>query len=143
MSEQYVGELSNTTDFVENPDEESNRKVLNLETPDDKAPIGDAFPHDAPVDVNAGTTVALLNPEDSERFRTIWMGLQGKFVDEPRVAVQEADSLVSEVIEQLTQMFAHEHSALESKWNQGNDVSTEDLRQALLRYHSFFNRLVI
>jgi hypothetical protein len=26
---------------------------------------------------------------------------------------------------------------------QGNDVSTEDLRKALKRYRSFFNRLVV
>jgi len=28
-------------------------------------------------------------------------------------------------------------------WNQGDDVSTEDLRMALQRYRSFFNRLVV
>jgi hypothetical protein len=32
---------------------------------------------------------------------------------------------------------------LEGQWNQGNDVSTEDLRKALQRYRSFFNRLVV
>lgn len=47
------------------------------------------------------------------------------------------------VIEKITQMFANEHSSLEGQWNQGNDVSTEDLRKALQRYRSFFNRLVV
>jgi hypothetical protein len=32
---------------------------------------------------------------------------------------------------------------LESQWNQGSDVSTEDLRKALQHYRSFFNRLVV
>jgi hypothetical protein len=64
-------------------------------------------------------------------------------VDEPRSAVQQVDALVSEVIGQITQMFANEHSSLEAQWNQGNDVSTEDLRVALQRYRSFFNRLVV
>ena len=60
-----------------------------------------------------------------------------------RVAVQEADALVSEVIAQITQMFAGEHSTLEKQWHQGQEVSSEDFRQALLRYRSFFNRLVV
>ena len=108
-----------------------------------KAPIGESVPPEAPVGANAGSSVALLTPEDSQRFRTIWNEVQGKFVDEPRAAVQQADALVSEVIEQITQMFADEHTSLEGQWKEGKEVSTEDLRQALLRYHSFFKRLVV
>ena len=51
--------------------------------------------------------------------------------------------LVSEVIEKITHSFTNEHSSLVNQWNQGNDVSTEDLRKALQRYRSFFNRLVV
>jgi hypothetical protein len=40
-------------------------------------------------------------------------------------------------------MFATEHHSLEDQWNQGNDVSTEDLRKTLQHYRSFFNRLVV
>jgi hypothetical protein len=96
-----------------------------------------------PVELNVNSLAALINPEDSEHFRTRWNEIQGKFVDEPRSAVQQADGLVSEVIGQITEMFAHEHGTLESQWNQGGDVSTEDLRKALQRYRSFFNRLVL
>jgi hypothetical protein len=49
---------------------------------------------------------------------------------------------VSEVIEKITEMFSSERSSLEGQWKEGNDVSTEDLRQALQHYRSFFNRLV-
>ncbi|GAP13598.1 hypothetical protein LARV_01353 [Longilinea arvoryzae] len=97
---------------------------------------------DTPVGANVGP-VALLKHEDSEHFRTRWNEIQGMFVDEPRVAVQQADALVSEVMEQITQMFASEHGLLEGQWKQGNDVSTEDLRKVLQRYRSFFNRLVV
>ncbi len=45
-------------------------------------------------------------------------------MDEPGPAVQQADALVSEVIEQITRMFAKETSSLEGRWNQGKDVST-------------------
>ncbi len=116
-------------------------------------PMGETYTHEAPVDktiiheatfgTNSGTSAALLKPEESEHFRTRWNEIQGQFVDEPRTAVQQADALVSEVIAQLTQMFASEHSSLEEQWKQGNDVSTEDLRLALQRYRTFFNRLVV
>jgi hypothetical protein len=31
---------------------------------------------------------------------------------------------------------------MEEQWSRGDDVSTEDLRVALQRYRSFFNRLL-
>ena len=108
-----------------------------------EAPVGESISHEAPISTNAGSATALLESEESENLRTRWNEIQAKFVDEPRSAVQQADALVSEVIEKITQMFANEHSALESQWKQGNDVSTEDLRKALQRYRSFFNRLVV
>jgi hypothetical protein len=107
------------------------------------APVGAAVTHEPSIDMNAGASAALLTREETELFRTRWNEIQGKFVDEPRSAVQQADALVSEVSAQITQMFAREHSALEGQWNRGNDVSTEDLRMALQRYRSFFNRLMV
>lgn len=64
-------------------------------------------------------------------------------MDEPRSAVEQADELVTEVIELITEMFNNEHRSLEAQWNKGNDVSTEDLRIALQRYRYFFNSLVV
>lgn len=109
------------------------------------APEGETIPHPAPAAPIAASpaVVPLLTHEDSEHFRTHWNEVQGKFVDDPRAAVQEADALVTEVIDQIAQMFAKEHSSLEGQWKQGNDVSTEELRKALQRYRSFFNRLVV
>jgi len=107
------------------------------------APSSETIIPKAPIGTNAGSSAALLNREESEHFRTRWNEIQGKFVDEPRAAVQQADALVSEVIERITQLFANERSSLEGQWNQGNDVSTEDLRKALQSYRSFFNRLVL
>lgn len=107
------------------------------------APVGAAYTSEPSIDMNAGSSAALLTREETEHFRTRWSEIQGKFVDEPRLAVQQADALVSEVSAQITQIFAREHSSLEDQWNRGNDVSTEDLRMALQHYRSFFNRLVI
>jgi hypothetical protein len=146
-------EQFNTSDSVERTDKDTNSPVGNSDPFADKAPVnaalihetpmGETITHEAPIDTNAESSAALLNREESEHFRTRWNEIQGKFVDEPHSAVQQADALVSEVIEQITQMFTKEHSLLEGQWNQGNDVSTEDLRKALKRYRSFFNRLVV
>ena len=92
---------------------------------------------------NATPLVALLSREELQQFRTRWNEIQGKFVDEPHTAVQQADKLVEDVIEQISSVFTKEHDTLVSQWKQGNDVSTEDLRKALQRYRSFFNRLVV
>jgi hypothetical protein len=71
-----------------------------------------------------------------------WDDLQAGFVDEPRRAVQEADSLVAETMQQLANTFARERGNLEQQWGRGDNVSTEDLRIALRRYRSFFKRLL-
>ena len=145
----------NTSDIVERTDKDTNSPVVNSDSFADKvpmdaaliheAPMGEPITHADPIGKDAGPLAALLllNHEESEHFRTRWNEIQGKFVDEPRSAVQQADVLVSEVIEKITQMFANERSSLEAQWNQGNDVTTEDLRLALQRYRSFFNRLVV
>lgn len=107
-----------------------------------ETPMNTPITHDTPIVANVGP-VALLKHEDAEHFRTRWDEIQGMFVDEPRAAVQQADALVSEVMEQITQVFTGEHSSLEGQWTQGNYVSTEDLRKVLQHYRSFFNRLVV
>lgn len=84
----------------------------------------------------------LFPAEESERFRNRWNDIQGSFVDEPRNAVEQADELVASVIKRLASVFADERGGLETAWAEGNDVSTEDLRQALRRYRSFFDRLL-
>jgi hypothetical protein len=103
----------------------------------------EAIVHEPVSGTNAGLAAALLTHEDSEQLRTRWNEVQGKFVDEPRSAVQQADALVAEVIDKITAMFAKEHGLLEDQWKKGEDVSTEDLRKALQHYRSFFNRLVV
>jgi len=84
----------------------------------------------------------LLADEDAGGFSSRWSEIQVRFVDEPRGSVQEADGLVAEMIERLDKMFSEERTRLESQWERGDDVSTEDLRIALQRYRSFFTRLL-
>jgi hypothetical protein len=84
---------------------------------------------------------ALLDQSDAEQFRDRWQSIQGTFVDEPKHSVEQADALVTEVIKQLTETFQQERQSLESQLD-ADEVSTEDLRVALQRYRSFFERLL-
>jgi hypothetical protein len=86
--------------------------------------------------------VPLFQPDAADSFRSRWTDIQAAFVDDPRQAVERADGLVAETMKQLAQMFADERANLEQQWQQGEDISTEDLRQALQRYRSFFDRLL-
>ena len=84
-----------------------------------------------------------LIPQDAiSGFRERWSSIQIKFVDEPKDSVREADGLVAEVVQVVAQKFAEARKELEGQWSQGSEVSTEDLRQALQHYRSFFQRLL-
>lgn len=91
-------------------------------------------------DVN--TPTLLFSQSDVGDLRGRWSNVQASFVDEPRRAVEEADKLVATVMQRLAEGFANERSKLEKQWDGGENVSTEDLRVALQRYRSFFDRLL-
>jgi hypothetical protein len=97
--------------------------------------------------VPAGSTneddyTPLFENNEAEKFRAQWLEIQSRFVDDPRVAVKAADDLVADVIKNITRTFSDERMTLENQWKSGDKVSTEDLRVALQRYRSFFNRLL-
>jgi hypothetical protein len=108
---------------------------------------------DRPSDIAHGVTKGPTSTDDIRQmdlfpndelggYRTRWESIQTGFVDQPRAAVEQADALVSQVVTRLTEVFTRERSALEGQWTKGDEVSTEDLRIALTRYRSFFNRLL-
>jgi hypothetical protein len=84
----------------------------------------------------------LFDAEVAAGYRTRWSAIQTGFVDEPRKAVEEADTLVAEVMKRLAEVFADERRELESQWERSDQISTEDLRLAMRRYRSFFERLL-
>lgn len=87
-------------------------------------------------------SVELLAASDAERFRTQWTEIQTRFVDDPRDAVQDADQLVAEVMRSLATTFTDHKHQLEGRWQEGDGVDTEELRQALRHYRSFFDHLL-
>jgi hypothetical protein len=89
-----------------------------------------------------GKPAALLTPDEVGGLRSRWDDIQTHFVDEPRKSVEQADALVAEVMKRLAEVFAQERNQLEGQWGRGGQVSTEDLRVAMQRYRSFFDRLL-
>jgi hypothetical protein len=90
----------------------------------------------------ASGTGPLLAAEDAEGFRARWTDIQTGFVDAPRRAVEQADALVAELMQHLARTFADERGRLERQWDRGDDVPTDNLRDAFQRYRSFFERLL-
>jgi hypothetical protein len=84
----------------------------------------------------------LFEDDAAAKFRTRWLAIQSKFVDDPRDSVKQADDLVADIIKNVTMNFADRRIGLEKQWNSGENISTEDMRVTLKRYRSFFERLL-
>src|SRR5262245_44514797 len=84
----------------------------------------------------------LFAGQEGDRFRGRWESIHVGFVDEHRRAVEEAEHLVGEMMKRLQETLAEERSGFERRWQRGEDVSMEDLRQGLRRYRAFFDRLL-
>ena len=84
-----------------------------------------------------GELAPLFEQRTAQEYRTRWNIVQQGFVDDPPQAVRQGDELVAQVIKNLAETFAKQRATLE-----GEQGSTEDLRLALRRYRSFFERLL-
>lgn len=123
----------------------TNRDVVNTTIDEPEAELREPMVENQPAttanEENEGL-VALFEEEEAGKFRTQWLNIQSKFVDNPRESVREADDLVASMLKSVTMSFHNRRSSLEKEWNGGGNVSTEDLRLALKRYRSFFDRLL-
>jgi len=86
--------------------------------------------------------VRLLDADELHAVVSRWREIQAEFVDEPKRAIQEADELVTALMDRLARTFAEQREQLESRWSEAESISTEELRQGLQRYRSFFERLL-
>jgi hypothetical protein len=121
-----------------NASAEDGLSTADLADREPQRPSGDAEQRSADED----RSEPLFPGDEAQDLRERWDSIQTGFVDEPRKAVEEADTLVATAMKRLAETFANERRALESQWDRGDDVSTEDLRLALRRYRSFFDRLL-
>jgi hypothetical protein len=153
------GTTARTTDLSESKDAEMQRdaqdRASEPESRDAAATVAAHPMTEPPIATPGATTSSASDPStangdesplfpagEATSFRARWVEAQTSFVDEPRHAVEQADGLVAEMMQRLAQVFADERSKLEEQWSRGDDISTEDLRVALRRYRSFFDRLL-
>jgi hypothetical protein len=108
-------------------------------TPGEAARQGEPRSGTAHVDsVKGGSLIAHDRCVDN---RSRWGVVQGDFIDEPRKAVTDADALVGEVLDDLSETFRSQRRSLEQQW-EDDESTTEDMRIALRRYRTFFDRLL-
>ena len=125
---------------TETPDEhlEDERRVAEQEQVRDTGVPRDTRPAETMDD----GLESLFEADEAKRFRDRWLIIQGNFVDDPTASVKQADDLVTDVIKSVTTSFSNRRLDLEKQWHGDTDVSTEDLRMAIKRYRSFFDRLL-
>ena len=135
MQEEKVKQMNmdaaDTTDVVETSEEQMRNQQIAEERKDQNKNSMREDENFAP----------LFEHNEAEQFRSQWLEIQSRFVDDPSVSVKDADELVAKVITNITRTFADKRTSMETQWKSG-DVSTEDLRVALKRYRSFFDRLL-
>lgn len=102
-----------------------------------------------------------LSSVDAARFNEEWRSVQNRFVDNPKVAVEDADRTVRELMEkrgypmgdfeQRAADISVDHASVVDNYrhaheialrNQRGAANTEDLRQAVVYYRAIFNELL-
>jgi len=102
-----------------------------------------------------------LDSMEHERYVKQWQAVQSRFVDSPKGAVAEADDLVSSVMkargypvsdfDQRAADISVDHPRVVENYRSAHEIalrvgknaaSTEDLRTAMIHYHSLFEELV-
>jgi hypothetical protein len=104
--------------------------------------------------------LSLLSPSARAEFVAEWQKIQGRFVDDPKGALTEADQLVQKMLavqgypmadfEQRAADISVDHPQVVENYRAGHDIalrhaqgraSTEDMRQAMIHYRALFNEL--
>lgn len=105
--------------------------------------------------------IVSLQADDAEHFAHAWRLLQGRFVDDPRGVVAEADKLVRELMgrrgypmddfDHLAADISVDHPAVVSNYRAARDIAvrdsrgesdTEELRRAVVHYRALFDELL-
>ena len=79
---------------------------------------------------------------DADGYRASWVRIQSGFVDDPRGSVTEAAELITQITSTLVSAVQERERTLRGAWDGSGDADTENLRNALRDYRSFFERLI-
>jgi hypothetical protein len=102
-----------------------------------------------------------LDENQKDRYQKEWITIQADFVDDPSKSVQEANRLITEVMiargfpvadfdqraADLSVMFSdfvlnYRNAQAIAQKNAQNQTSTEELRQAMVHYHTLYGELL-
>lgn len=105
--------------------------------------------------------IVALTPTDAARFSQAWSDLQGRFVDNPKGVVVQADQLVRELMvkrgypvgdfERRAADISVDHPAVVDHYraaqaialrDKRGEVDTEELRKAVVHYRALFDELL-
>ena len=89
----------------------------------------------------AGQRTTLIEPERAESYNSRWNELKSNSSTIPAVPLRARTCWSAEVLDELEELFRSQRADLEHGLD-SDQTSTEDLRQALARYRSFFDRLL-
>lgn len=108
-----------------------------------------------------GLAIRTLDPAARDRYIASWQGVQARFVDDPPGALGSADTLVNEVMaqrgypmtdfEQRAADVSVDHAGVVDNYRRAHgvaarvsseQVSTEELREAMIHYRSLFASLL-
>ncbi len=79
---------------------------------------------------------------DADGYRASWVRIQSGFVDDPRGSVTEAADLITQITNTLLSAVQERERTLRGAWDGSGHADTENLRNALRDYRSFFERLI-
>jgi hypothetical protein len=106
-------------------------------------------------------TITPLSPGDAARFTHAWTAMQGRFIDNPKGVVVEADRLVRELMmkrgypmgdfERRAADISVDHPAVVENYraaqaiavrDERGEADTEELRKAVVHYRTLFDELL-
>jgi hypothetical protein len=109
----------------------------------------------------AGLEIVPLTPADAVRFTQAWSALQGRFIDNPKGVVQEADHLVRELMakrgypmgdfEHRAADISVDHPGVVATYRaaqaiaaraERGEADTEELRKAVVHHRTLFDELL-
>jgi hypothetical protein len=121
-------------------DDSADRHDELIDQDDDTTDASDETDSTTPA-ADPSTSVDPFGPVDTRAYETRWGEIQTGFVDDPRGAVEQAGTLLTDLMGELSSALTSNLEDLD-RHDSGDTSSTEELRGAFRRYRSVFDRLV-
>ncbi|MFJ9818178.1 hypothetical protein ACIRU3_23515 [Streptomyces sp. NPDC101151] len=102
----------------------------------------DAWPAAGPGPAGTGLRVPLLPHEEAERWEARLRRTAAGFVEEPQLAVEEADRELEEIAARFGEAVTRRRRTLRMSWQGDEESDTERLRLALRDYRELADRLL-